>query len=923
MTGYRLPGFDEPEFLHAPAPDYRTPRATYRLQLTPLFAFRDAAAIVPYLYALGVSHLYLSPIWESAGGGHGYDVIDHANVSSELGGLAGFQALAEVCRANEMRIILDIVPNHVGIKHARQPWWRDVLRYGPSSPFADYFDIAWEGQERSGGTVVCPVLDVPFGDALEAGEFRLQYDGHELVVGYRGDTFPLAPSSYEGILGSPPQPPDPGVADQLAEILARFREMDVVTSARLLSEFDVLFVSGGHHVRNWVESRLRALDGTAGQPHSFAALDAVLAAQHFRLAYWGVPSEEINYRRFFDINELAAIRSEHPPAFEATHELIVQLARDGLVDGLRVDHIDGLYDPSAYLANLQTAIRDRFDEGSAVEFPIWVEKILGRSESLAAAWPVAGTTGYDFLAKAGGLFIDPGAASSFDRIYEEFLGRPATYDYIAFASRQRIAERSFAREITVLALELHAFAQSAPREREITLVELREAIVGLLSCLPVYRTYSDVAEGDQMLVAAGREARQRSSRIAVEAMNFLVRVLLGSGEFSQAERLPWRDFRARFQQLSGPIMARGIEDTAFFRYHRLLATNEVGDTPGHFGVAPAEAHAWFAERAHTWPRSFNATTTHDTKRSEDARMRLAALSEVPRRWRNEVRSWARLNRRWLGTVDGQRVPDANIEYYLYQTLVAAWQGVPDEAFAGRMQSHLLKAMREGKTQTSWSDPNAQVEAGAFAFIEAILDGDRSLPFLTRLDAFVRVLFPSAAAKSLALLTLKCMAPGIPDFYQGSEFPLLSLTDPDNRRPVDFRTAIAAFDGLPERAPGPMSPDAKLWLTHRLLSLRAREPALFDRGSYRPLEVQGRSKPVFAFVRELDGRAVAVVVPRLASSSLDTEGRFLAGALDDASIDLPAPGPWRDWLGSEGGAYSGRVPLGAVMGDFPVAILVTA
>jgi (1->4)-alpha-D-glucan 1-alpha-D-glucosylmutase len=899
----------------------RPPSATYRLQLHSGFTFADAARAVPYLAQLGVSHLYLSPIWEAnPGSTHGYDVIDHGRVSAELGGLAGLYALQEVAAAHGLGIILDIVPNHVGINQSRHPWWRDVLRYGPASKYAAYFDIDWQGQpQMPSGRLVYPILGRPFGAALEAGELQLAFDGAELVVRYYEHAIPLAPATYGDVLGLPPVGLGAPAIQQLVAILDDLRDAPPDGASLLLHQFAAL-VQREAALRAWVDERLQAANGTPGVPASFDHLDAILRDQHYRLAYWRVSAEEINYRRFFDINDLAAIRVERDEVFEATHRLLQQILEAGLACGVRIDHVDGLYDPGRYLPQLRAHLaRDGW-------CGIWVEKILAHGESLPASWDVAGTTGYDFLAVAGGLFIDRGAEQAFDAIYQEYIGAPVDYEEIKFAARRRIAGRSFAGEVSVLALQLHRLAQAHRLARDNTLRGLREAIAALLSCFPVYRTYLDgdsLSPGDREVIHGARdEALARDPNVSPEAMDFLVSVLLLEGDPGDVEERARRvHFRRRFQQLSGPVMAKGVEDTTFFRYHRLLALNEVGAHPELFGTAPAEAHAWFARRAETLPASMNATTTHDTKRSEDVRSRLAVLTQVPRQWRNEVRSWTRLNRRWERRVGGATVPGPNTAYYLYQTIVGSWPGRSDRDYVARIEEHMIKAAREAKLQTGWTSINEPYEAALRGFVHDILSPRRSGRFLARVHAFVEQIRPWAATEALALLAVKCTAPGFPDLYQGSEGTLLTLTDPDNRRVVDFEAAAVRLRAALEARPAPASPLAKTWLTSRLLGLRTAYRDAFAGGSYEPLGTAGaEGERLFAFVRRAGGEAVTVVVPRLVARMLDSEGNFRQGVLQDTTVCLP-PGHWGHWL--DGGALvpGGETSAASLLEGWPIAVLV--
>jgi len=898
------------------------PVATYRLQLHAGFGFDAAAETVPYLAELGISHLYLSPIWAATPGStHGYDVIDHARINEELGGIGSFYALCHTARAHGLGVILDIVPNHVGI--AQHPWWRDVLRFGPESQFAPFFDITWEGQpQQQTGVLVYPVLGQPFGAALEAGELLLEHDGAELVLRYYDATFPLSPKSYATVLGLPPPDLDPLRARDVLEVLAGLQSASPVEAALLTSRL-ADHVRTDSETRNWVIGRTVATNGQIGDPESFNELEAVLKSQHYRLAYWRVSAEEINYRRFFDINDLAAVRVELDAAFDATHSLVKEIVAGGLASGLRIDHIDGLYNPAAYLARLRELTAGAPDGPPA----IWVEKILARDEALPVSWPVEGTSGYDFLAMAGGLFVDSATEQAFSAIYEQFTGVAVDFETEAFGAKRRIAARSFAGEVMVLALHLYRLAQRRRLARDNTLGALREAIAALLSTLPVYRTYLENDEpmpgdGDMIRRAAG-EALRRDTNITPEAMAFLVQVLLlETADSDHHERGQWTHFRRRFQQLSGPVMAKGVEDTAFFRYHRLIAGNEVGDDPAHFGVSAESAHRWFAERARSWQNSLSATTTHDTKRSEDARMRLAAITSTPRSWHREVRSWARSNARHQRGAVAQPVPDRNTEYYLYQTLVASWDGPPTPAYIARIEEHMIKAAREGKLRTSWSRIDEGYEAALRSFVRSVLARRNSAAFIKRLTEFVASIESIASVNALGLLALKVTAPGIPDFFQGSEFSLHTLTDPDNRGDVDYEKARSAVTALSADCPLPTDPLAKPWLTRRLLRLRRSAPELFAHGTYRPLRVSGPAEnSLFAYERQLgDSRCVVVVVIR-PGPLIDRAGMIDPERLAETTVEMESAERWRDYLSAAAFDGGQSVPADKLLSAFPLAILV--
>ncbi|MEO6396859.1 MAG: malto-oligosyltrehalose synthase [Tepidiformaceae bacterium] len=906
------------------------PVASYRLQLGPRFTLAEAAHAVPSLAALGISHLYLSPIFSAAPGStHGYDVIDANRVSEELGGIEALYSLDAALRAHDMGLILDIVPNHIGVAGALNPWWRDLLRFGQRSEFAAFFDIDWHGQpQMPSGVLVYPCLGRPFGAALEAGELTVGYDGNELVLRHNAESLPLAPATYIEVLGLP----DPALADGLAEAsalpeFARLLEglrtsdpSDAVAGTRRLASL----LSAEPALLAWVEQRTAEINGSVGDPSSFDRLEVILAAQAYRLAYWRVSGEEINYRRFFDVNSLAALRVEDPQVFTATHQLVARLVESGIATGLRVDHVDGLYAPGEYLGRLQDLVRRAAPSGQG-EFPIWVEKILARREALPA-WPVAGSTGYEFLAVCGELLVSPAGTRALAKTYDGFADARHSYDDIAYAARKHVAERSFAGEVTVLALQLHRLSQRDRLYRDNTLAGLREAIAALIACFPVYRTYfedEDAAESEAAWIrAAATRAVLRDPDVTPEAMDLLTSVLLLSpGPESESDRTEWLHFRRRFQQVSAPVMAKGVEDTTLFRYSRLLSLNDVGCAADSDGISSEEAHTWFSRRAAEWPAAMSATSTHDTKRSEDVRNRIAVLSEFPREWGVATRTWSRLNQGKRRHANGREVPDAETEYYLYQTLVGAWEGVSDDAFMARIEEHMTKAVREAKRVTSWMRVDEPYELALSAFVRDILGTQKRGGFLAQLDRFVGRLRPGATIHSLATLTLKCTAPGFPDFYQGSENPLFQLTDPDNRQPLDLQRLERATLSTAQR-PAPVDPESKAWLTKSLLALRSRAPRVFSDGSYSAVEATGdRAANLFCFTRESADSRVLVVVPRVASLLLDGDGLFLPGALGNTALSLsPEAGCWENWLTGEKHGAQAFGKVSEILRTYPIAEL---
>jgi (1->4)-alpha-D-glucan 1-alpha-D-glucosylmutase len=909
---------------------YASPTATYRLQLHAEFGFSDAARAVPYLAALGISHLYLSPIFKAAPGStHGYDVIDHNQVSPALGGLAGLYELGEALRQHDMGLVLDIVPNHVGVG-ADNPWWRDVLRLGQGSRYAGYFDIDWEAQpQMASGVLVIPILGKPFGRALEDGELRLGLDDGEVVVRYWDHVLPISPQSYPHVLGLPPvelrgEVNDPAAFSTLVELLDELPRADAARTEVLLARWRET-LRDEPALERYVARCLDDMNGTPGVPESVDRLEQLLQQQHYRLADWRVSGEELNYRRFFDVNTLAGIRVEREDVFEEVHRLLFRLVERGIATGVRVDHVDGLYDPGQYLDRLHRRLADAAREHTSDPLPISVEKILEGDEQLDPSWPVSGTTGYEFMTRVDGLQVNAASRVAMDTTYRRFTGLHPRFDRIVYVAKLEVAESAFAGEVNVLALQLHRLAQRHRLHRDNTLRGLRDAIEAVLASFPVYRVYLGEGLADQStryLRRAIDEAGRRDYRLAPDALSFLGEVLLLEGDLEPEEMERRIHFRRRFQQLSSPIMAKGLEDTALYRYNRLISLNEVGGEPARFGRSPDDVHAWMERRAAEWPAAMSAGSTHDAKRSEDVRARLHVLSEMPAEWSREVLQWQRLNERHRREVHGEPAPAANLEYYLYQTLVGTWprEGLSDQ-YRVRMREHLTKAMREAKTETSWTKVDEPYEEAALAFLDAALNRRRSAAFLRRLEALVARIVNPGALNSRAALVLRALAPGFPDFYQGGEQENLALTDPDNRRPVDFGELAATLSTAEQACPPLLEPAGKLWLTRRLLRIRAEHRAAFEPGSYERVAIEGgKARHLFAFRRSGGGTELAVVVPRLTRTLVDEHGRIPAEAWGDTTIAAGA-GAWRDLLTDrELRADDDNMPLARVLETLPLAVL---
>jgi (1->4)-alpha-D-glucan 1-alpha-D-glucosylmutase len=828
----------------------KAPLSTYRVQLRPEFGFEDAAAIAGYLADLGITHLYSSPYLQAArGSAHGYDVIDPTRVNEELGGEEGHARFCRTLGENGLGQVLDIVPNHMAITERRNVWWWDVLENGPASRYADYFDVDWDPpQARLRNTILLPILGDHYGRVLEAGELKLVRRGDKLEIHYHEHQMPVAPRSLDTLTG------------QTAEDLDA---LDVIV-AEINADPD--------------------------------RLDELLSRQNYRPAFWRTAGQELDYRRFFDVHTLIGLRMEDERVFADTHARVLQWLREGVLDGVRIDHPDGLRDPDQYFQRLRAA---------APEAWIVVEKILEPGEPLRESWPVQGTTGYDFLNLVGGLFVDPAGKQSLTDLYTELTGESPAWEELVREKKLLVLSELLASDVNRLAEVFLQVCERHRRFRDYTRFELRQAIREVVACFPVYRTYvraetgTVTAEDEHYVAEAIEAARAHRPDLDPELLDFFRDLLLLRHRGHEEES----ELVMRFQQLTGPAMAKGVEDTAFYNFHRLVSLNEVGGSPGAFGVSVEEFHRACEKNQRSWPAALLATSTHDTKRSEDTRARISLLSEIPERWGEAVRRWFERNEKhrrngW---------PDRNAEYLLYQTLVGAWP-----ISAERTMAYMEKATREAKAHTSWTRTNAEYEEGVRSFVQAILD-DRD--FTDDLEAFVAPLVEPARIHSLAQTLLKIAAPGVPDFYQGSEIWDLSLVDPDNRRPVDYDLRRRLLDDLkremkPEEILARMDEGLpKLWVIRQGLHLRRRRPELFGpEADYQSLQVQGsRADHAVAFTR---GGGVAVVVPRLAIR--------LGGDWGGTTVDLP-PGRWRDELTGEE-VEGGPRSVAGLLARFPLALL---
>ena len=820
---------------------------------------------MPYLRALGISHLYASPYLQAAAGSsHGYDVVDPTRVNDELGGPDGHARLCTSLKTHGIGQVIDLVPNHLAVAGGRNPWWWDVLEKGQASRYAGFFDIDWQGSgDRWSGKVLLPVLDDQYGRVLEAGRLHVSRENGEFVLRYADHVFPLSPSSLPGLANESRSQTPGGDSDTEAW--------------------------GDSDIEAWVES-------VNGDPD---ALHLLLEKQHYRLAYWRTAASELNYRRFFDITGLAGLRVEDEEVFRSVHVLPFKWYAEGSVQGIRVDHPDGLWDPTQYF--------DRMRE-ECPEAYIVAEKILGRGEPLPGVWPIAGTTGYEFLNLVGGLFIDPDGETYMTRIYDDLVGAKTDFATVLVDCKRLVLDELFGSELNRLTRLFGAVCEDHRRHRDYTYDDLRAALREAVACFPVYRSYVSAGRGEvtkvdenyieQALAVAATERTDIDPRL-FEFLRDLLRLRVrGSLEGELA---------MRFQQLTSPAMAKGLEDTALYRYQRFVALNEVGGDPSRFGTTADDFHQVCSAAEAQHQSGLLATDTHDTKRSGDVRARLAVLSEVPQEWREAVRRWTQHNRRHRR----DDLPDANTEYLLYQTLVGAWP-----VDVSRVLAYMEKAVREAKMYTSWTRVDEAYERLLADFVAGVMEDD---VFRSELETFVERVVEPGRINSLAQTLIKLTAPGVPDIYQGTELWDLSLVDPDNRRPVDFARRRRLLSEVESLMPEDVLARAdeglpKLWLVQRTLHFRRDNPEFFSAGaSYRPLPARGpRSKHALAFIR---GDRVITIVPRFPVR--------LGGDWKDTTLELPGGpnGIWRNVLTGEQ-LPGGTTLLGDLTARFPVALLTT-
>jgi len=934
----------------------KIPIATYRLQFNREFKFVRAKEIVHYLSDLGISDIYASPYFKAKEGSlHGYDIVDPNRLNPEVGTEDDYNGLIDELRKFGMGQILDIVPNHMCVLTKDNLWWRDVLENGISSAYENFFDIDWEPVKKElRNKVLLPILGDQYGKVLENQEIKLSFEDGAFFIYYYDNKFPIRPQTYTLVLEHQ--------IDELKNLLSGenlhlMELLSIITALKHLPPYTETehekmserqrekevtkkrlgnLYNESPEIRIFIDQNIKLFNGIKGEPGSFDLLDRLLSEQLYRLSYWRVATEEINYRRFFDINELASIRMENPVVFEETHKLIFKLIREGKVTGLRVDHPDGLYNPLEYFQRLQrgcflclrlvhlgmvkedipsnvleslkkndslyfphtdvesgieSEILEQYNQISSADpkfkpFYIVGEKILIRDERMPEDWPIFSTTGYVFLNTLNGIFVDTENMKAFEEIYTRSIKAKLNYHEIIYEKKKLITHVSMASEINTLGYYLNRLSEKNRHTRDFTLNSLTSAIVEVIAFFPVYRTYSNatgINERDRRYIElAVSKSKKKNPAISGFIFDFLKDVLLlnYSESFSDADKKEWIDFVMRFQQITGPVMAKGLEDTAFYIYNRLVSLNEVGGSPDRFGTSLETFHGKNIERIKFWPNALIATSTHDTKRSEDVRARINVLSETPEEWWKCLINWRRLNKKKKPVVEGQRVPDENEEYLLYQTLIGVWPaGSINEAeydvLKKRIKDYMLKAIREAKVNTSWISPNTIYEDALLIFIEKVMDNKSDNQFLKDFVPFQRKISHCGMFNSLSQTLLKITSPGVPDFYQGTEIWDFSLVDPDNRRPVDYGMRMKMFEEIKSRESEVGSfmlakelltnkdnGKVKLYLIYKALNYRKAHRDLFETGEYIPLETMGeKANNICVFVRRIGNTRAIAVAPR--------------------------------------------------------------
>jgi (1->4)-alpha-D-glucan 1-alpha-D-glucosylmutase len=941
----------------------RIPTCTYRLQFNRDFTFARGREIVSYLHELGVSDAYASPYFQArANSLHGYDITDHNKLNEAIGSRAEYDAWISELHACGMGQVLDFVPNHMGIGEPQNLWWQDVLENGPSSTYASYFDIDWQPLKSDlHDKVLLPILGDQYGRVLERGELQVRFDAGVFTLHYHDHVLPIAPGTYRHILDIALEnlaeyKEEPFYAELQSiltalEYLPKRTETDPEKIAERTREKEIIKrrlerrSQEAPQVQHAIDKALAEINGRPGDPRSFDRLNELLNAQAYRLAFWRVAAEEINYRRFFDVNDLAAIRMEVPEVFEATHRLLLDLVHVGAVTGLRIDHPDGLYLPRDYFQKVQ----QRCAEALGIPLPkdgraiyMVVEKILSGAEKLPDDWPVHGTTGYDFANDVTQLLVESTAEEAMTKVYRRFIGHSMHFGHLLYAKKRQVTRLALANDVAVLGSILDRLSEHNRWYRDFTLQSLSLAVRETIACFPVYRTYlapgRPVSDADrQVIERAIAAAKRRNPGVEESVFNFLRDILLfrfpeNLDEESRAEH---RQFVLKFQQYTSPIAAKGVEDTVFYIFNRLAALNEVGGEPQQFGISVETFHQRNQDRHHDWPATLLATSTHDTKRSEDVRARMVAISEVPQLWRQSLQRWRTANRRWKKRIDEAEAPDANEEYLLYQTLLGMWpvntrgeaETTVEPEFLERIQAYMTKALNEAKLNTSWIQPNEPWLGAVREFVAKVLEPSARNRFLPGFFPVVEEIARLGAINSLAQCLLKLTSPGVPDIYQGCEIWNFSLVDPDNRRPVDYKRRRGMLQSAMQTKPDQLFqnwPDGriKIFLTQRLLRFRNEHADLFRRGEYLPLRAQGPfAECAVSYARKLEDRWIVVIAPRLSARiGFPPIGPWWKDTVIDLPGSLPLKGAHDLFTCHKIGSEDRRLKLAEVLSVLPFAVI---
>ncbi len=928
----------------------KIPAATYRLQFNPDFGFQKAREILSYLDELGISDIYASPVFKAkAGSPHGYDVVELNQLNPDLGSTDDFNELIDDMKGLEMGWLQDIVPNHMAFDGENQ-MLMDVLENGRHSEFFVFFDIDWEHfYESLKERVLAPFLGKHYSECLDAGEITLQYDSNGFTINYYMLKLPLKIESYVRVITHRLQSLRKKLGDDHPDlikflgILYSLKSLPETEEERLGRYSQIQFVKRmlwelyniNGDIKEFINRNVQLFNGDHKSKDNISHLESLLSEQLFRLSFWKVATEELNYRRFFNINGLISLRMEEERVFNSTHRLILKLVKDKVITGLRIDHIDGLSDPTAYLRRLREKTGDIY---------ITVEKILEPGEELPSLWAVQGTSGYDFLNYVNGIFCDEENGRAFNKLYYSYTGFKTSYETILYEKKRLVIEKDMTGDVDNLAHLLKRISSNDRYGGDITLYGLKRAIKEILALFPVYRTYTThehYSETDREHIINTINAAREMNPAMLYEFNFIERFLLldFGDETSEEDQKEWVNFVMRFQQFTGPLMAKGFEDTTLYVYNRLISLNDVGGSPDRFGIPLAEFHDFNEKRARIQPHSMNATATHDTKRGEDVRARINVLSEIPELWEANLRKWSKLNRRRKKAVRGAAVPDRNDEYFLYQTIIGAMPFNRDEfdSFKGRLKNYIIKAVREAKVYTAWLKPDVDYEDNFMTFIDKILAPSDKNSFLSEFLSFQKMISEYGIYNSLSQTIIKITSPGFPDFYQGSEFWDFNLVDPDNRRPVDFGLRRWLFGEIKAKDKEDRleliqellstweDGRIKMFLTYKVLSAIKEYKSLFEKGSYFPIETAGKYKNhIVAFAREHRPYYSITVAPRFLTGVVDIGTKpFGRDVWEDTQIILPegAAHLWKEVIAGTEHKGKKKLFVGDVLKHFPSALLI--